>query len=179
MASPLRGIIQDVQVPNDTIDFFSFEPPQRSREVFYDDVPIRGRSEPHVFYSHTGAQVWSLSITLFASVDQNDEGQAIDVVEKVNFLESLEMPDYGQSPGEFAVVRSPHLARIKILKMFDVIGTIRNFNAIYEGPYDIDTGYPQRAIVSFILQTQRTINQQPLGFSDIRRLVSRGQTRQT
>ena len=178
MAKPLRGTIQDVQVPVDMIEFYSFDPPQMSRSVAYDDVIVRGRSEPQVFYSHTESAIWSFTIHLVASIDQEDRGDPAVVKEKANFIESLIMPDYGDSAGEFAVVKPPHLARIRILRMFDAIGTIRNPTWNYMPPYDIVTGYPHRIDVSFSFYEQRSFDQEPLGFADIRRLLSRGQTRQ-
>lgn len=177
MAKPLRGIIQDVQVPQDTIEFFSWDPPQKSRNAVYDDVPVRGRSEPHVFYSHTEAQVWSFTIHFLASFDQRDNGTPVGVQEKMSFIESFVMPDYGNTAGQFSVVRQPHLARIRILRMIDLIGTIRSPNFIYNPPYDIVTGQPYQIDVSFQFNTQRELGRTPLGFSDIRRLTSRGQNR--
>ena len=177
MAKPLRGILQDVQVPQDTIDFYSWDPPQKSRNVVYDDVPIRGRSEPHVFYSHTEAQVWQFSIHFIASFDQNDGGIPLNVMEKMSFIESFVMPDYGQTSGQFAVVRSPHLARIRILRMIDLIGTVRNPNWVYNPPYDITNGQPYQIDCSFSFHTQRELGKAPLGFADIRRLAFRGQDR--
>lgn len=177
MAKPLRGLIQDVQVPQDTIEFFSWEPPQKSRDVTYDDVPIRGRSEPHVFYSHTGPQVWQFSIHFLASFDQDDGGTPTIVQEKMSFVESFVMPDYGETSGQFAVVRPPHLARVRILRMIDLIGTIRNPTWVYLPPYDITSGQPYQIDCSFTFHTQRELGKAPLGFADIRRLSARGQDR--
>lgn len=177
MAKPIRGLIQDTQVPEDVIEFFSFEPPQKSRSVSYDDVAVRGRSEPYVFYSYTGAQIWSFTINFLASFDQADGGTPLDVQEKMNFIESFVMPDYGQNAGQFAVVRPPHLARIRILKMLDIIGTIRDPSWTYEPPYDINTGQPYQITCSFTFNVQRELGKDPLGYADIRRLTARGQDR--
>lgn len=177
MAKPLRGIIQDVQVPQDIIEFFSWEPPQKSRNPVYDDVPIRGRTEPHVFYSHTEAQVWQFTIHFFASFDQNDGGIPLGVMEKMSFIESFTMADYGNQSGQFAVVRPPHLARIRILRMIDLIGTIRSPSWTYLPPYDIQDGKPYQIDVSFQFNAQRELGKAPLGFADVRRLSARGQDR--
>ena len=177
MAKPLRAIIQDVQVPQDIIEFFSWDPPQKTRNVVYDDVPVRGRSEPHVFYSYTEAQVWQFNIHFLASFDQDDRGTPVGVAERASFLESFVMPDYGDTAGSFAVVRPPHLARIRILRMIDLIGTIRNPAFVYNPPYDIQTGQAFQIDVSFTFHTQREFGKDPLGFADIRRLTARGQNR--
>lgn len=177
MAKPLVGIIQDVQVPQDFINFESWEPPVKSRNPVYDDVTIRGRSEPHVFYSHTDAQIWTFSIKFFASIDQGDNGLPIGVLEKQSFIESLVMPDYGQTPGDLAAIRPPHLARIRILRMLDIIGTIRSPNFVFQPPYDITTGYPYQIDCTFQFHAQREFGKSPYGFADIRRLTARGQNR--
>jgi len=177
VARPLRGIIQDVQVPQDLIEFFSWDPPQKTRNPVYDDVPVRGRSEPHVFYSYTEAQVWQFSIHFLASFDQDDNGTPKGVMERMSFIESFTMPDYGETAGNFAVVRPPHLARIRILRMIDLIGTIRSPTFTYSAPYDIQTGEPYQIDVSFTFHTQQEFGKAPLGFADIRRLTARGQNR--
>ncbi|MCG8433061.1 MAG: hypothetical protein MJA83_03390, partial [Gammaproteobacteria bacterium] len=155
MANPLRGEIIDVETLQ-VIRFFSFEPPQKQRTAQYDDVEIRGRSEPHPFYSSTTAQIWSFSINFVASFDEKDRGQRIDVKEAENFMESFVMPDYGDVPGQpSSVVRSPHLCRIRILRMFDVKGTIRDLQFTFPPPYDADTGFPQVLPTSFTLHSQQ------------------------
>lgn len=177
MATPLVGLIQDMQVPQDVISFESWEPPSKSRSVNYDDVSIRGRSEPHVFYSDTGPQIWTFSIHLVASVDQGDDGSPDSVQEKVSFIESLVMPDYGDTPGGEAAIRPPHLARIQILNMINLVGTIRNPSFTYLPPYDTDSGQPYQVDCNFTFQVQREFGKPPLGFADVRRLTSRGQNK--
>lgn len=177
MARPPALLIQDVQVPQDFIEVLSWEPPTKGRTVVYDDVSVRGRSEPHVFYSHTEAQVWNFTIHLFASMDQNDGGTPLGVQEKASFIESLVMPDYGATPGELSAIRAPHLARLRILRMLDLIGTIRNPSWTYSPPYDIRTGQPYQIDCSFQFYTQREFGKTPYGFADIRRLTARGQNR--
>ena len=178
MAKPFRGIIQDVERPGELIEFFSFEPPQKSHTVVYDDVSIRGRSEPHVFYSHTEAQIWNFTIHFLASFDEGDNGRPANVKEKENFLESFVMPDYGDEAGDFGVVKPPHLARVRILKMFDLIGTIRDLNFQYVPPYDVVTGYPYQIDATFTLHAQRSFGKDPLGYAEIRRIIAKGQSRQ-
>ena len=177
MAKPLVGVIQDVQIPQDFITFESWDPPSKSRVPQYDDVDVRGRSEPHVFYSYTGPQIWNFALKLFASIDQDDRGIYLGVQEKVSFLESLVMPDYGNTPGQVAAIRPPHLTRIRILRMIDLIGTIRDLNFTYNPPYDTQTGKPQLVDCSFKFQAQREFGRAPYGFADIRRLTARGQNR--
>ncbi len=175
MANPLKGVILDVET-KDFIHFFSFEPPQYSRNPVYDDVPIRGRSEPHSFYGYTEAGIWSFAIHFIASIDQNDEGDPASVKEKANFIESLILPDYGFEVGEFSVVLPPHLARIRILKMFDAIGTIRSPSWTLLGPYDVDTGYSYQIDCTFSFNVQKTIGNID-SMSSKRSLLSVGQTR--
>lgn len=181
MAKPLVGIIQDVQVPQDFIQFESWDPPTKSRTVVYEDAQVRGRSEPHVFYSHTETQIWSFSMHFLASFDQGDGGSPIGVQEKASFIESLVMPDYGQTPGQVSVIRPPHLARIRILRMIDLIGTIRSPQWVYGGSqsavYDVVTGQPYQIDVTFQFHVQREFGKTPFGFADIRRLTARGQNR--
>jgi hypothetical protein len=181
MAKPLRGLIQDVSYPSEFIDFYTFEDPTKNRNVNYEDVAIRGRSEPHVYYANTDAAVYSLNISFIASLDEGDNGNPQTVREKENFLESLCMPDYGRVPGKPAsVVRPPHLARIRIKRMFDVIGTIRGLNFTYVGPFDIDTGYPYKIDASFSIHAQRVFGREkPLGYAELRRLSARGQDPRT
>jgi hypothetical protein len=179
MAKPFVGIIQDVQVPGDYIEFYAFKEPQRSRKAVYDDTTIRGRSEPHAFYSHTEAGVWNFQIDLTASVEQDDGGLYIGVQEKVSFIESFLMPDYGNVPGGLASVRPPHLCRIRILRMFDAIGTIRDVNTVYNSPYDVNTGMSGHVPTTFTFYEQREFGKAPLGYADIRRLTARGQNRFT
>jgi hypothetical protein len=167
MARPLRGIIQDYET-GEFIEFFTFSDPQKSRSANYDDVAVRGRSEPHDFYSSTDAQDWSLTIYLIASIEQNDEGSVISVRKKENFLESLLMPDYGDNPAEDAsVVKPPHYARIRIGRMFNVIGSVRNLSFNYPRPYSAN-GLPQQIEVSISFRSKRTIK--PLGYAATREL---------
>lgn len=180
MPRRIKGIIQDYQVPTEMIEFYSWDPPQKSRSAVYDDVNIRGRSEPHVFYSYTEAQVWNFAIYFRASFEQNDGGVPLGVMERQSFIESFVMPDYGQVPGQFAVVRPPHLARIRILKMIDLIGTIRTPNWVFggsAGTYDVNNGYPHQIDLTFTFHAQQPVGVSPLGYADIRRLSARGQDR--
>lgn len=179
MARALEGIIIDTKVPSDYVKFRSWEVPQYSRSAVYDDVAIRGRSEPHSFYSHTEAKAWNFTIHFIASFDQGDGGEPRAVTEKRSFLESFLMPDYGSSPGQYTFVKSPHLARIRIRKMFDIVGQIRNLNVTYEAPYDMGTGEAYQIDCGFSFIEHRTIDQYPQGYADIRRLTFRGQDRFT
>jgi hypothetical protein len=177
MASPLVMIIQDVQVPQDYINVYSWDDLTKSRRVVYDDVDVRGRSEPHVFYSHTEAPVWEFSLHFMASVSQGDHGDPLGVMEKVSFIESLIMPDYGEIPGQGSIVRPAHLARIKVKRLIDAIGTIRDPKWPFKGAYNTTTGYPQQVDCTFSFHVQRTFGKTPYGYADIRRLTSRGQNR--
>ena len=180
MGQPLKCIIMDYQVPGDYIEVFGWgseNPPSMSRDVEYTDVPIRGRSEPYVFYSHTGPQIWEFTFSLYASIDSGDNGTYDGAQEKASFIESLIMPDYGDVAGQVSVVQPPHLARIYILQLLDLVGTIRKPQWIFKGPYDMDTGRSQVIGVSFPFHCQRSFGQSPLGYADIRRLTARGQNR--
>lgn len=199
----LVGVIQDTETL-EFITFDSFEPPQKARDVTYDDVPVRGRSEPHSFYAHTGGEVWQFVLHLRSSINQGDLGPTptvsgegllrgaaevtreslvrsraiaagFSVMEKERFISSLLMPDYGNQPGAISgVVKPPHFARIAILGMMDVVGTIRGLSSTLLPPYDVVTGFPQQIDVSFSLYAHRSFGQRPLGFADIRRLRTDG-----
>ncbi len=173
----LVGIIMDVETKQ-FIEFFSWEPPQRARSPIYNDEPIRGRSEPHSFYSHTEAGVWQFSIHLVASIDQNDRGLPIAVKEKANFIESFTLPDLGIEPGEMSLVKPPNLARIRIKRLIDAVGTIRNFSSTPTGPYDVDTGYSQTIDCTFSLNEQHKFGSAIDSMTSMRRLIAYGQTRQ-
>jgi len=167
MAPPLLMIIQDFET-GESITTPSWSQPQFSRDPSYDDVPIRGRSEPHQFYAYTGTAIWNISLVLIASIDADDEGKVKTVKKQLNFLESLTMPDYGPTPLETAgVVKPPHLTRVNIRRMFNVIGTLRNLSYTLEGPYD-ELGMSHRASVTFTLHALRQVR--PLGFAAIREL---------
>lgn len=174
----LTGIIMDV-VTKQYIEFLSWEPPQKSRNPVYEDIPVPGSTEPQVFWSHTEARVWSLSIHLVASIDQNDRGTPAGVKEKENFIESLTLPEFGIEPGEISLVKPPHLARIRIKKMFDGIGTIRSTSFDYVGPYDVDSGYPYQIDCSFSFQEQKLSGDDQDSMTSVRRLLAYGQTRQS
>ena len=169
MARPIRGIIEDVNDPTEFITFDSFEPLQKARNPVYDDVAVRGRAEPHVFYSHTEAKIVQFTLHFIASVDQGDNGNPRTVKGKEAFMESLVVPDYGNATGDNAAVLPPHLARIKILKMFDAIGTIRSLSCVDVPPYDIETGFPYQIDCSFSFHIEKFIGD-PLGFREIRDL---------
>lgn len=173
----ITGIIMDV-VTKQYVEFVGWEPPQASRVPVYNDESVRGRSEPYSFYSHTGPRVWPFRVHFVASLDQGDKGIYESVKEKVNFVESLVLPDYGVEPGELSIVTSPHYARIRIRRLVDAVGTIRNFSVEYPGPYDVDTGYSQTADCSFELQEQHAYDQNIDSMSSVRRSLVYGQTKQ-
>jgi len=173
MADPFRGVLLDMEQPNEFISFLVFDPPSWSRQVNYSEVEIRGRSEPHVFYSSTGPKIWSFELHLFAG----DVGSARTVRQQELFIESLIMPDYGALPGQTsAVAKPPHRARIRIKQMLDVVGTLRDLRVDYLRPYEGVTGFPYIVKVGFTMHAQRLYGQEaPLGFADVRRMLSRGQ----
>lgn len=181
MPSPLVGFIIDENVLAG-IPFYSWEAPRYSRSVAYDDVAIRGRSEPHVFYSHTDTRVWSFdihlavglglgaeflgSVTPLSSILEYGNPATLKLAE--NFIHSMVMPDYGEEVGGFSVVKPPHIARVGINAMFDARGTIRNLGVVYSGPYEIVTGLPHRIDITFELHEQKYDNVDPDGYRDIR-----------
>lgn len=168
MAPPtLSGLIVDLETLTG-IPFFSWDPPTHSRSAVYDDVSVRGRSEPHPFYSHTDPQIWAFSIHLSASFNQNDFGTPAEVKIRENFIESLVMPDYGDEAGTFGVVNPPHLCRVVIGAMFDARGTLRNFSSAYRGPFENITGLPHNIDITFDLHVQSPPNVTPAGYSDVR-----------
>lgn len=154
----LKGILQDYETL-EGIQFYRFEPITKSRDVNYADVSVRGRSEPHVFYTDTTAKTIPITIHLDASMDQGDNGKYQTVRDKENFVESLVMPDYSGISGNSSFVSPPHLVRFKILRLIDVIGTLRNYSATDVPPYDIITGYPQIVDISFTIHVQSTVNE--------------------
>lgn len=181
MARPMEMVILDVET-GEYILLHGFEPPSKGRTVNYDDVAVRGRSEPYQFYSSTETGVWSFKVRLVASVEQNDRGDPVTVLGRSDFIESLAMPDYGDDPGQVSsVVQPPHLTRLAVTGTegvsIDITGTLRGFQSQWQLPYDIVTGLPTIIDVSFEIHEQTPYGQRPKGYADVRKRLLKGQTR--
>jgi len=177
MPNFLQCVVLDT-VTNQFLMIPSWDPPQKTRDANYDDVMVRGRSEPHVFYSNTGLQVWQITLHLTSNLNMGDTLTPLSVKVQENFLESLTMPDYGAVPGAHAgVVNPPHPVRISILRMFDAIGTIRNLSFTYVEPFDMFTGFPHQIDATFSFHGRPVISsdEKPHGFADIRKSLPWGQ----
>jgi len=158
---PVEGHIIDY-VTKDSVKFLYFEDIDNNVGAVYDEVDVRGRSEGHMFYSHTGPDTYSLSIRLAASVDQYDKGDAKQLWSDYLFIKSFQFPDYGGD--SMGPVLPPRKAIIQIGKWFKKVGAIVQPRGSFLSPYDED-GYPMVIDVQFTL---RVINTTPLDLYQIR-----------
>jgi len=145
------------------IEFRYFQPLSEDVAAEYDEMPVRGRSEPHSFYSQTGPDTWQFSLKLMASVDQGDGGTPRKIYDDYLFLKSFQYPDYG--PSFVGPVKPPRQAIITIGTFFRKKGQIRTPSFTFNAPYD-ENGFPHSIDCNF---TFRVINDLPLSFSDVRR----------
>ena len=162
MPSGLFGYIIDVEDTGKSVRFSYYENIGNSIEPVYDDVAVRGRSEEHIFYSHTSAETYSFSIRLAASVDEADGGTTKKIWEDWLFIKSFAYPDYGRAAR--GPTKSPRKPRITIGTWFKEEGVIRSPQATFVPPYD-EQGFPHIIDVQF---TFRVVSSKPRGYSDIR-----------
>jgi len=158
----VQGYITDL-IDGTSIRFLYFEPITENLDAQYDEPPVRGRSEPHLFYSQTGADHYSFNITFAASVDALDGGSTEMIYTQYLFLKSFQYPDYGLN--NVGPVQPPHKVAITIGRFFRKKGVIIQPSFNFHPPYDTN-GYPHRIECQF---TFRVINDTPLSLSDVRR----------
>ena len=158
---PVEGAI--IEYPTGkSINFLYFGNISEAVEPQYEEATVRGRSEEHIFYSHTSAATLPFAITLAASVDEHDNGNAKKTWLDYLFIKSFGYPDYGVD--NKGPVRPPKKAIITIGKWLRKLGVLRSINAEFQAPYDED-GLPMIIQVTFNL---RVINAAPLSLYDVR-----------
>jgi hypothetical protein len=144
------------------VEFLYYREVENSVEPVYEESPVRGRSEEHLFYSHTGADQYNFTIQLVASVDQNDGGDSKKPYRDYLLIKSFAYPDYGinlRGP-----VRPPRRVQLTIGTWFGKIGVIKAPSGTFQKPYDSD-GFPFIVEVRF---TFRVVNTKPLDMFGIR-----------
>lgn len=143
----------------DKIYFKYFDPITNDVAAEYDEVAVRGRSEPLPFYVATGEDTYSFNIKLVGSVDENDAGDPKNIWRDHLFIKSLQFPDYSNN----RVVRPPAQAIITIGNFFRKRGIIKNPKFTWNKPYDSD-GYPHSIDCEF---TFRAFNQIARSYGDV------------
>jgi hypothetical protein len=168
---PVEGHIIDYEVRRDasrqikgrsSIRFLYYEDIEANVEPVYEEQSVRGRSEEHVFYSHTSGEVNSFSIRLPASVDESDNRTPQQTWKEYLFIKSFAYPDYGESFK--GPILPPRKAIITIGKWYRKVGVIKSPSATFSKVCDED-GYPLIIDVRFQF---RIINSRPLSLRDIR-----------
>jgi len=154
------------RLDGERMSFKYFRPLSEDVAAEYEDVGIRGRSEPFSFYAQTGPDMWAFELKLMASVDQNDGGNPRRAYDDYLFLKSFQFPDYG--PGFAGPVKPPPQAIITVGSFFRKKGEIRQPRFTFNFPLD-ENGFPHSIDASF---TFRVINDLPLDFRDVRRGLS-------
>lgn len=163
MPQGTEGYITDV-VDGRSIVFFYYDDVQDGAEPVYDESVVRGRSEEHLFYSHTSARKQQYNIQLAASVDQDDGGSAKHIWNDWLFILSLAYPVYGidyKGP-----VVPPHKVILRIGKWIKHTGVIISPQATHSKTVDED-GFPLFINISFMF---RIVNRKPLDLYRIRQL---------
>ena len=165
---PLIGTIVDLDEERGrkrghvtSMDFLYFGPITNNVAAEYSEEPVRGRSEPHPFYSGTGEDTYSFSIKLMASVDQGDGGTPLKAWNSYLYLKSFQFPDYGEN--NQGPIRPPRQCIISIGKLFRKRGIIKQPSFSFNPPYDAD-GYPHSIDCSF---TFRVFNEVARSYTDI------------
>lgn len=144
------------------IDFFYYEDIDGGVDPVYEEQVVRGRSEEHILYSHTGAESDSFAIKLPASVDESDNGSNEETWKQFLFIKSFVYPDYGEQG--LGPILPPRKAIITIGSWYRKVGVIRGLSQTYSKVCDAK-GYPHLIDVKF---TFRVINLKPLSLRDIR-----------
>jgi hypothetical protein len=144
------------------VKFLYYEDIEGGVDAVYEEQSVRGRSEEHVFYSHTSGVIDNFSIRLPASVDEKDSGNAEKSYKDFLFIKSFNYPDYGinrQGP-----VLPPRKAIITIGKFYKEVGIIKGLSYTFSRTCDF-LGYPLVIDVRFAF---RVINAKPQSLQDIR-----------
>lgn len=187
MPTGLKGYIIDLNIPGTGnpvkhIEFLHYQDINTSIEPVYDEAVVRGRSEEHIFYSHTSAEQLNFQIRLAASVDEADGGNPRKIWDDWLFIKSFAYPGYGA--GARGPITPPRKARIVITgcgfgnaledsgsgAWFKEDGVIKSPSATFMKPYD-ECGYPHVIDVSF---TFRVVSKKIRGYTDIRQAGSSG-----
>lgn len=145
-----------------SIQFLYFDAIDSGAEANYDEQMVRGRSEEHVFYSHTTGESDSFSIKLPASTQQGDEGDAKKTWQDFLFIKSFSYPDY-----DGGLVLPPRKAIITIGQWYQKVGVIKGLAYTFSQVCDED-GYPHVIDVRFQF---RVIHARALGMRDIRAMT--------
>jgi len=154
--SPSRG------TEKDSVKFLYYEDIETSVDTVYEDQSVRGRSEEHVFYSHTSGESYSFSVRLPSSVNESDGSNAKKSYQDYLFIKSFAYPDYG--PSFTGPTIPPRKAIITIGRWFKEVGIIKSPSATFSKVCDED-GYPHLIDVRFQF---RVINSRALSFRDVR-----------
>lgn len=162
--------IVHVEDPAQRLEFQIFpEEISMSKAAEYTSMGIVGRSEPVRAYSSSGSKTYSFELTFVASVDQNDGGSSYDVLEKINWLESLVYPEYKNNityppPVVFLIVGDAINARCITTEVSPVL---RGPWEINESPLGDEFNWegPIQAVASV---TFEEVNLTPLSSTDIR-----------
>jgi len=133
-------------------------------DPLYDESIVRGRSEPHLFYSHTGADKYNFTLKFAASVDEADGRNARQIWNEHLFIKSFSYPSYGID--RKGPMRPPRKVIIQIGSWFRKRGVIESPSASFSKTCDLE-GYPLFIDERF---TFRVINVIPLDMFDIRQL---------
>lgn len=123
-------------------------------------IGIRGRSEPHQYYDNTGSAIWNFNLVFVAGAGQGSSLTTEDIKRRANFIKALQYPRYGNPP----LVSPPPRVHIRIGKLLDARGIVKNPNFIYNSPYDNETGLPLKIDVTF---TFEITHNRALGFKDV------------
>jgi hypothetical protein len=162
MPEGLEGHIIDFESRGDSIKFLYYGDIQNAVEPVYEESAVRGRSEEHIFYSHTGAETYNFEIRLAASVDERDGGTTRKIHDDYLFIKSFAYPDYGT--GLKGPVKPPRKAIITIGTWFNKPGVIKSPNGTFVRPFDAN-GFPYIIDVTF---TFRVVSPTPRDLFDIR-----------
>lgn len=162
MPQGLEGFIIDFESRGDSIKFLYYGDIQTAVDAVYEEPTVRGRSEEHIFYSHTSAETYNFEIRLAASVDERDEGTTKKIHDDYLFIKSFVYPHYGF--GGKGPVLPPRKAIITIGTWFNKPGIIKSPNATFIRPFD-ENGFPYIIDVTF---TFRVVSPSPRDLFQIR-----------
>lgn len=157
-----RGYIIDL-VTTKAIGLRYYDPPTKSVTAEWTKTSIPLRSEPHHNYMGTGAPSVPISCTICASVTEGDKRTADNVTDDVNFIESLQYPDYGGPAAQGRkVVRPPHLVGIFLTGILDERGYIEGVNTEWLDIVDADGGQLiAKVSFTFTIISELTYKQAP------------------
>jgi hypothetical protein len=173
MPTGLSGFIIDLNIPGTgnpvkSVEFKYWGDLSTAVEPIYDEATVRGRSEEHLFYSHTQAENIPFQIRLATSVDEADGGTPQQIWDDWLFIKSFGYPGYGA--GGRGPITPPRKARIVIGTWMKEDGVIKSPSAAFLKPYD-ENGFPHIIDVTFIF---RVINRKPRDWADVRQAGSSG-----